>query len=112
MSAILYVIAFVLLGAGASIGDKIDRGSIVDQPLDPGPLRAITSAAGLAAIAWFIYGFFPFSWWLPLIGIATFAVVGAFIIFHALRSYHAPLVGMIMSVLGFALAIGVVVAGA
>ena len=111
MNELMYVTAFVLMGAGASIGDKLDRGHIVNRPLNPVPLRAITGGAGLAAIGWFIYGFFPFSWWLPLVAVVAFAVIGAFIIVHSLRSHHAPLFGMLWSVLGLAVALGVLVVG-
>jgi hypothetical protein len=111
MNQVLYLTAFVLLAAGASIGDKIDRGHIVNQPLNPIPLRVFTGAAGLAGIAWFVYGFFFFTWWLPIAGIIAFVFIGSFIIFHALRSYRAPLIGMLASVAGFALAVCVLING-
>jgi hypothetical protein len=103
MNEIWYVAAFVLMSIGASIGDRVDRSSAIDRPLNPKPLRVVSSVAGLAAIGFFIYGFFPFAWWLPFLALIAFASFGAFLIVFSMRSTHAPLISIISSAMGLIL---------
>lgn len=111
MREVLFVVAMVLLGSGATIGDKIVKGSVLDQPRSMVPLQLVTAIAGLTGVAWFIYGFFPFRWWLPLASLVAFAIFGAFISVYVRRSYSAPLMAILISMAGFGVAIYVVVAG-
>ena len=111
MGPILYLVAFVVLGAGAHLGGKIVNGHIVNQPRDPRLLNAISGIATLATVGWFVWGFFLFSWWVPLLAIPLFAICGAWITLKAQRANHAPGIAMALIVAGLAIA-GVVVANA
>ncbi|WP_306581213.1 hypothetical protein [Dokdonella sp.] len=110
MNELMYLAALILMGAGAIIGDRIDKG-IISQPLNPVPLRAVTAAAGWIAIAFFIYGFFIAKWWLPIIGLIALIPLGNLIAFYSMRNHHGPIMGILWSLLGLAIAIYVVVIG-
>lgn len=101
MAQLLFVVAFVLLGAGSYVGGKIADGSIIDQPRNPGPLRLLSGIGILAAWAFFVWGFFPFSWWLPLLALVPFAFVRALFNVHVQHRSGAPLFCMTSIVLGF-----------
>lgn len=105
MSEVWYVVAFVLMAIGASVGDKVDRGPVIDRPLNPVPLRVVTGVTGLAGIGWLVFGFFPFSWWLPFLALIAFTSLGALITVYSTRSRHAPLISIISSFLGLAIAV-------
>jgi len=78
MFEILYMLSFTLMRSGAIIGDRLDRGLRSDLPLYPTMLRLITGMAGLVGLCWFIYGFFLFSWWLPLISLLANITVSSY----------------------------------
>uniref|UniRef100_UPI003F49133F hypothetical protein n=1 Tax=Cupriavidus yeoncheonensis TaxID=1462994 RepID=UPI003F49133F len=96
----VYVLALVLLGAGASIGDTFER-LAGELPVRPCLVRAGTIGAAVAAFVLFVWGFYAFSWWLPLTALAGVAFGTAPIILSALRSGHAEALAFSSSLGGF-----------
>lgn len=94
MLPILYVVAFVLLGISASIGHRIDSGYAVNRPMNPRPLQVVSGMAAILGAVLFIVGFFKFAWWLPIIGVAAFATLGAALMITAARAIPAPFIGL------------------
>ena len=109
MFEILYMLSFTLMRSGAIIGDRLDRGLRSDLPLYPTMLRLITGMAGLVGLCWFIYGFFLFSWWLPLISLLANITGGSLISYPLSRRFGPPLAAMQCSVFGIGLAVIVLV---
>lgn len=104
MGEVLFLAAFVVLATSGHLGGKIVQGYIVNQPRDPRILDAICGFASLASIGFFIWGFFRFSWWVPLLGLPIFAVVGAWITIKAQESHDPPAIAMLLVLIGIALA--------
>lgn len=109
MTELFYVLAFLLMGVGVSVSQKLNHGSIVYRPTNRILLRVITDISALSGLTWFAYGFFPFSWWLPLISIALYAICGAYLIQIFLKSYFAPLIAITASVTGMLIAVTVLI---
>jgi|SRR5690606_10718058 hypothetical protein len=107
---LIYLICLVLLGAASIIGQRIDQGPRFNQPLNPAPLKILSGLAGIVSLGLLIWGFFAFSWWLPLVGMLAVAIVGGIVAGLILRKGFAPLGGIAMSIIGLVLA-GVVLYG-
>lgn len=103
MQEIIFLVATIVFGASATMGHRMDSASPIDRPISPEPVRTITAMsgwAGLIAIGW---GFFAFSWWLPLLVIPLYMVIGVPLAIFGLKSYRAPLIAMLLSIAGFGL---------
>jgi hypothetical protein len=104
MAELLFVSALVMLGVGASLGQRVEAGILVDRPRNMGLLRFSTGIAGLLGIAQFIWGFFAFAWWLPLLGLIGFMLIGGRLTHLSLRSTATPGLAILFSLVGIALA--------
>lgn len=101
---LIYLICLVLLGAASIIGQRIDQGPRFSRPGNPAPLKIMSGLAGIVSLGLLIWGFFAFSWWLPLVGMLAVAIVGGIIAGLILRKDFAPLGGIAVSVIGLVLA--------
>ena len=100
MREVFFVGSFVLLAIGTAAGHKLLSGSANILPLNPAPIKLTTNIASIVAIPFLIWGFFAFSWWLPVASLLLFMTLGAAIGYMILRSGMGPLYAIAASVLG------------
>lgn len=100
---VLYFIAITTLGVASTIGTRLGNGSRIDLPLNPTPLFFFTNLAGIFLFAALLWGFYAFSWWLPLAATIVYAIGGSLIIFLITSSTMAPFATMLVSLLGLCL---------
>jgi hypothetical protein len=100
MREVVFVVSFMLLAIGTASGHKLLSGSAYGLPLNAAPLKHATNIASIISIPFFIFGFFAFSWWLPIASLILFMTAGAAIGYVLLRSGVAPLGSLAASVFG------------
>jgi hypothetical protein len=105
---ILYLFVLLTLGLGSYLGDKIMKGSVVDQPLNPIPLQVITAIGSLAWLGWLVRGFW-INWWIPLVGLAGSGAIAGIGVALCARSHKAPLISMMISLFGIGAMISAIV---
>lgn len=109
MKLLVFYVAFAFLGASASIGHKLEQGFGAHLPLNPWPLRIVTGVATFATFGLFIWGFFPFSWWAPLLAIPVIAIAGGTLTVFGMRSGLPAGAAIWYALLGIGFAIGCLV---
>ena len=73
---VLYVVSFILLSVGASVGFEIvakQRTVLYPYPV---LLFVLSSVSSLAMAGLFIWGFWGYSSWLPFVGIVAAVLIG------------------------------------
>jgi hypothetical protein len=73
--------------------------------MNPIVLMITTALSNIITLGWIVWGFFPFSWWLPLLALLIYAVGGGIIISYSLTAVSAPLIAMVLSFAGLGLAV-------
>lgn len=106
--SIIYLASLTLLGVCSMIGQRIDQGARINQPLNPLPLKVVSAISGIVALPLIIAGFFLYQWWMPLLGMLCVAIPGGVIAGILQRKHFAPLAAFICGLLGIALAIAAV----
>ena len=103
----LYVLALFLLGCGSHMSHKILSGPLVDRPMNPVVLFAISVIATVAWLAWFLHGFW-IAWWLPLVGLVAGGIATGLIDGYYRTRYPQSAIGIsaVSSLLGFGAMIG------
>ena len=104
MTVFLYLAAFVLMATGTSIGERLSRGSLTERAGHTPLYQAFVTISLLATFGWFVYGFF-LSWWLPLVGVVAYALLGAALIFLTFRSPRARFIAALFVASGLALGV-------